>query len=238
MKKDFLRNGNLVAFIAVVVINVLATFGIIGGVTTRDVSYMFHSLLTPADWAFSIWSVIYIFLAIVVCLQIKKSEIRDKMWYWFIVSCALNIAWIFAWQFKMIGLSFALILVLLLDLIVLMRSVRELGMLVNFSVGIYTGWINVAMLANLGALFNKLNLNWFGLGEQFWAITGLVFGIIWICFFLFSYKNVFYALGSCWGYLGIAMASGVFGIKITAIIGMIVFAGSGIFVLLRKKQLT
>ena len=68
MKKDFLKYGNLIGLVAVIVLNVLAATGILGGVTTKEVSDMNKSLLTPESYAFSIWSVIYILLAILVYL--------------------------------------------------------------------------------------------------------------------------------------------------------------------------
>lgn len=238
MRKDFLKYGNLVAFIAVVVFNILATVGILGGVSTRDVSYMYKSLLTPADYAFSIWSVIYVLLAITVYRQIKREDIRDRMGYWFIISCILNVAWIFAWQFRQIALSFILIFVLLIDLIMLMRAVKDSDMLSNIAVGLYTGWINVAMLANLGALFARYNWHLFGASSTVAAVLGLSFGLLWIGFFIFAYSNIFYALGACWGYFGIVMASNVNGVKIVALLGMIVFIVSTLLSLMRKKVLT
>lgn len=236
MKKDFWKYGNLVAFIFVIVINVMATFGMIGGVSTREVSYMYRSLLTPADFAFSIWSVIYVLLAIMVFLQIKRDDISDKLGYLFSISCILNIAWIFAWQFKMIALSFILIFALLLDLIMLMSSMKDSDSTVStMAVGLYTGWINVAMLANLGAIFTRYNWNLFGMKSSLTAIIGLVFGLLWISFFLYMNMNPYYAIGASWGYLGIAIASSYLWIKIVALTCMVIFAGSAIFTMLKKR---
>lgn len=238
MKKGFYKYGNLLAFVAVVVINILATLGVLGGVTTRDVSYMYKSLLTPADYAFSIWSVIYVLIAIMVYQQMCKDEVREKLCNLFMISCILNIGWIFAWQFKAIGISFVLILLLLLDLILIMRKMKEDVNLPSSAIGLYTGWINVAMLANLGTLFVKNGWSLFGWEASITAVVGLTFGILWISCFLYMYTNVFYALGAIWGYLGIFIASDVFGVKLVSIIGMTVFAIIAIFELLQKKMLT
>lgn len=238
MKKDFLKYGNFVAFIAVVVFNILATMGVLGGVSTRDVSYMYRSLLTPADYAFSIWSIIYILLMTMVILQIKNEEMQEKLGIWFIISCVLNIAWLFTWQFKYIALSFILIFALLLNLIMLMRKMNNYYSLASLSIGLYAGWINVAMLANLGALATRYNWMLFGISARIWAILGLIFGIVWISCFIFAYSNVFYAIGACWGYLGIFSASVIGGIRIMAIIGIVFFTASAIMIKIRKKMLT
>lgn len=235
MKKDYLTYGNFAAFAAVVVFNILATMGVLGGVTTRDVSYLYQSLLTPADYAFSIWAVIYALVAVLVFRQINRNDIRDRMGYLFIVSCALNLGWIFAWQFEKIGLSFALIFILLIDLIMLMAKFKEADTFSKMAVGMYTGWINVAMLANLGALFTRYNLTLFGLSSNVLAVAGLVFGLVWIGFFLFMYCNVYYALGAVWGYLGIAVNTDIYAVRAMAVIGILGFVVSTIFVLMRKK---
>lgn len=234
MKNDFLKYGNLVAFLAVVVFNILATAGLIGGVTTRDVSYMYKSLLTPADYAFSIWALIYVLLAILVFRQMRNEYTRDSLGYWFMISCVLNVAWIIAWQLRSIGLSFVIILALLIDLIMLMKTMKGSDLLSSMAIGLYTGWINVAMLANLGALFTKNNWFLFGMNSSAAAVLGLAFGLMWITFFLFSYSNAYYGIAACWGYLAIAIASNSIGIKIISIFSMIVFSACTIYIMTKK----
>ena len=235
MRKDFLKYGNLVAFITVVVFNILAATGVLGGIKTGEVSEMYKSLLAPADYAFSIWSVIYILLAIMVYRQMTNNNIRDKIGYWFFISCILNVAWIFAWQLKNITLSFILISILLLDLLMLMRATKDADAMTNMAVGLYTGWINIAMLANLGTLFIRYNWHLFGMSAGAAAVIGLVFGWFWIGFFIFAYSNIFYAVGACWGYMGILVGSQVLSIRVMAIIGIVIFVLSTIFVIIRKK---
>lgn len=237
MKKDFTEYGNLAAFVGVVVLNILATMGVIGGVTTGNVSHMYRSLLTPSDYAFSIWGLIYVLVGVMVWRQIKNIGIRDKMGYWFFASCILNAAWIFAWQFKAIGLSFILIFALLLVLLMLMKSMKDSDTLSKMAVGMYAGWVNVAMLANLGTVFSRYNWVLLGLSGKVWAVIGLAFGLLWIGYFLFSYSNIYYAIAACWGYLGIVTASAFQGIKIMGIVSMVVLAGSIILVLMQKKSI-
>lgn len=235
MKKNYLKVGNIVAFAAVIFFNVLAAIGVLGGVTTREVSYMYKSLLTPADYAFSIWSVIYILVAILVVRQVKNSDLRERMGNWFIFSCALNVAWIFAWQFQKIGLSFALITLLLVSLLVLMRSMKDSDVLSLMAAGLYTGWINVAMLANLGALFSYNDWHLIGNNPVADAMIGLAFGLLWICFFISAYSNSYYAIGASWGFVCIALVSDYAGIQFMAIAGVLVFVGITIWKIMKKN---
>lgn len=234
MKKDFLKYGNLVAFVAVLVFNVLATLGVLGGVTTKEVSGMYQSLLTPAGYAFSIWSLIYILLGFFVYRQFKDINFRDNIGYWFILSCVLNVLWILAWQFKAIAVSFVLILLLLFNLIVLMYLTKDEKLLANLAIGLYTGWINVAMLANLGALFSRYNWVVFSLKPQILAIIGLIFGLLWISFFIYRFYNMYYALGAVWGYLGIILAAEVSGILMVASSSVVIFIAVAIWSVNRK----
>lgn len=64
------------AFIAVVIMNALANILPINGQTTGEISDRVPVLFTPAGYAFSIWSVIYILLAIWIIgfwLRLKKE---------------------------------------------------------------------------------------------------------------------------------------------------------------------
>lgn len=232
MKKDFLKYGNLIALVLVVVINILATIGVFGGFTTREVSYMYKSMITPADYTFSVWSVIYILLAILVFIQMKNEDVKENMSIWFIVSCVLNIAWIFAWQYRSIALSFGLILALLIDLILLMACMKGSNTISSMAVGLYTGWINVAMLANLGAMFAYYGWTF----STAWAIVCLAFGLVWITFFLVTYSNPYYALAAIWGYVGIAIGSEAQVIQIIALVSMFILAGSTILVIAKNNS--
>ena len=114
---------NLVGFILMVTVNILANVLPIGGRTTGEVSDFVGNLFVPAGFTFSIWGVIYLALGFFIFYSfknIKKWPVSDsvkEIGFLFLISCVLNAVWIFAWHNLFIGTSLVLMLGLLLSLI-------------------------------------------------------------------------------------------------------------------------
>jgi len=110
---------NLFSFLVVVVINALATTIPLGGKTTGQLSDQYPNLFVPSGLTFSIWGVIYILLGIYVVYGIvhsaRKSEptndFMERIGILFVVTCAANAGWILAWQYEILPLSLAFMLV-------------------------------------------------------------------------------------------------------------------------------
>lgn len=200
---------NLSAFIAMIAVNALAAFGILGGMKTQEVSALFPSILTPADMTFSIWSVIYLAMAGLIIWQMfddRVNSFRDDFTTPFVTSCVLNILWIFMWQFRLIGLSFAVMVFLLTSLLYLMSILNSYDTLIRGTIGFYSGWINIALYANLAA--------WIGLKSIVFAIILIAISVIQISLAVFKYKNFFYGLAASWGILGMAIANQATSLKL------------------------
>ena len=66
---------NLLFFVMTLIINTLGATGWINGMTQKDISDRFLTLITPAPSTFSIWSVIYsLLLASLIVMIIKKED--------------------------------------------------------------------------------------------------------------------------------------------------------------------
>jgi TctA family transporter len=80
-------------------INTLGALGIINGLSQKEVSDMFPTLITPSPSTFSIWSVIYsLLIASVLVMIIKKKDSYyhqaiNRLPVLFPLSCIFNIAW-------------------------------------------------------------------------------------------------------------------------------------------------
>ena len=91
---------NLIFLAATLVINTLGAIGLINGLTQKEISDMYVTLITPSPATFSIWSVIYSLLLIsMIAMIIKKDDpyyqnAVDQISNLFRISCFLNIAWI------------------------------------------------------------------------------------------------------------------------------------------------
>lgn len=182
---------NFAGYIAVLTVNALANLIPLGGSMTGDVAKAYPNLMTPAAYTFAIWGVIYLLMGFFVLHQwgvIGNRKAGDAatevVGPWFMISCIMNIVWIFFWHFDLIGLSVLAIAGLLTSLIVIEKRTEELDgnfwdrLSANIFFDIYFGWILVAALLNISVFFTKLQWNGFGLTDQFWAAVILLVGAL------------------------------------------------------------
>ena len=215
---------NLIFFVGMIVINVLANTLPLGLGNTGEISNRYPNLFTPAPITFSIWGVIYILLAIFIVYQfglfgnmaVSDTVVR-LVGPWFILSCIMNICWIFTWHYDYTGLSMVFMLGLLVTLIFItsrltsdnvIRITDMLRMPLAASISviafeIYVGWICVATIANLSALLVKVNWNRFGMMDQFWTIVMLIIGAIIGAIFVSLRSQYMSAVAIMWAYCGV-----------------------------------
>lgn len=156
----------LAATIGVIGFNSLASAGYVNGVTPGDISDKYLTSITPAGYAFSIWSLIYLGLLAFSLLQLlpKNLEKFRPIRSAYILSCALNCAWIFFWHSDQILIAFVIIAALLAAIFVVAARLRPLGSvadiwLVKAPFGIYLGWLSAATLVNFLVLLKYLRVD-------------------------------------------------------------------------------
>src|SRR5215207_597030 len=90
----------LAATIGVIAFNWIAATGRLGGVDTGAVSDKYSTLVTPAGYAFSIWSLIYIGLIAFSIYQLLPANITRFRAFrsLYIFTCALNCGWLYFWH--------------------------------------------------------------------------------------------------------------------------------------------
>lgn len=143
--------------------------------------------LAPGGPAFTIWSVVYaghLALAVRQALPGQRADVRQREVGWLVVaSLVLNAAWLGAVQLEQLGLSVAVIAVLLGVLVVEMlrlvrRGPRSLveAVVVDVPVGLYLGWVAVATVANVAAVLADAGLTDPPGGADLWA--GVVVGAV------------------------------------------------------------
>ncbi len=183
--------GNIAAFVFVIAINGLANALPIGGQTTGELSAKYASLFTPAGFTFAIWGLIYLSLAAFVVFQSLPAQ-RDsaalaRIGLPFKLNCIANALWIFAWHYDQLLLSLLLMVAILATLVVIYRTLGEeleaasatQRLLLSFPFSLYTGWITVALIANLSAAQSGWGWNDAGLTAIQWTWVKLaVAGVI------------------------------------------------------------
>lgn len=208
-----LQVGSILFLIAMVVVNFLSTSLPINNVTMADVTYKYPHLLIPAGFTFSIWGVIYLFLAAYCIYQAAGKTMGwvQRIGVLFIITCILNIAWIYSWHHFQIGLCLLIILTYFVVLLMIYRrtspthihSTKEMW-LVSIPFSIYMGWLTIASLENFSTWLVSVGLPGIGVEPVSWAAINIVVGTLCAVFFRLHFKDRIYTLVIAWALFGIA----------------------------------
>jgi hypothetical protein len=212
---------NAAALIVTIFINYLSNTGIVNNNTMKDVSDRYQNHFTPAGYAFSIWGLIYLALLAFVIYGLagtfkKKSTdtgFVTQIDWWFVISCMANCFWIFAWLYDYTGLSVLIMIILLVALfrIVIVTNVKrerstfKKSLFVWLPFSLYSGWITVALIANIAAYLIKIKWNGFGITEVNWTIIMICAAVIINLFMTWSRRMWEYALVGVWALAAIAI---------------------------------
>ena len=220
MKHTFIKIFAGVAYVAMVVVNILANSLQINNQSTGVISDNYPNLFAPAGLTFSIWGLIYLLLLGYVLYQFvpfgkqivqKKEELLRKVNLLFIGTSLVNISWIFAWHYDLIGLSVLIMAVLLLLLIKIANVVRteqltsQEKFFVSIPFSVYFGWITVAAIANITVFLVSIGWDGFGIPEYVWTSIVLLVGAVIGILRMRVDKKIAYGLVLVWAYLGILL---------------------------------
>ena len=240
-------------FAVTLTINALGAFGLINGLSQKEISDMYLTLITPSPSTFSIWSVIYSLLMISVIFMIARKgdsyykNAIEQISTLFRISCIMNIAWIISFSYVQIELSLLFILGFLITLTMICQKLLTIQdgkrWLLPMTFGIYTGWLIIATVVNIAAALVKLKWNGFGLANDIWAIIILIIAVLLIILVNFRIQSAAFPLPVAWAYYGIYQFlnapegfKGEFGLLQTiAIAGMVTLIGVAAIQLYRNS---
>lgn len=200
-------------YIAMVVVNILSNMLPINGQTASEISSRINVLITPAGYVFSIWGVIYGLLAIWLYLLWKKIKTIDtktysKLTYLFVLSCLLNISWLFSFHYEKFILSTFVIIALLIVLIAiyLLYPVGDSRFSGRLPFSIYLGWVSVATIVNISYTLKYYNIS-LGIDEVTGTIILLIIAGLLALIGLFRANDPYFALVFVWAIIGVARSN-------------------------------
>ena len=203
----------LISYLAMVVVNILASTVGINGKKTNEISDQVDVLFVPAGYVFSIWGLIYVLLAIWLILHFRSSQVHEEpptRMGLFVVTCLFNIAWLLSWHYGFYTSSIVIMIGLLMSLIFLYESYSKGD--THFSgrlpFSIYLGWISVALMANISFVLKYYEWDGFGFSEQFWAQILLFLATVLAAFIRIYKRDIFFPLVVIWALIGIAVKNG------------------------------
>ncbi len=212
---------NAFAFIIMVYINYLSNALPINGKTPGQLSDLYVNYFVPAGFTFAIWGVIYGSLLISIVVQVfalfntnvgnKISPVIQLIGYDFVISCLINVAWLFSWHYQLVAFS---VVLMILFLIVLVKIFVKLKIgtfshnqsekwLFHFPIAIYLGWICVALVANVTAFLVNINWSSWFFEPSVWAIIMVVIAFLVLSYLVIFKNTVPTALVGTWAFYGI-----------------------------------
>lgn len=169
-----LKIFNTVMFLGTIFTNFFVIDGVGSLKPIGNISNEYNTLLTPPDWAFSIWGLIYSGLLIFnICQffpQLGLNQEVTNIGPIFIISCLFNIAWIFTFSLGTkysILISVFIILGLLISLFFIQDKVKFFDsnsstykiLFVDIPFSIYLGWVITASIVNIGTSIRAFYVN-------------------------------------------------------------------------------
>lgn len=166
---DFWRLIALVSVFANVIFN-YASMSLFSLPSIEDVSHRYSSLIMPHDYAFSIWGLIYLSFMVYAVVQAQPSRSEDPLYRVlarpFAIVNILASVWIVAFRMQLMWLSVGIILLMLaisIFMLVLSRDAvlrDEYSNWVSVPFSLLAGWLSVATITNVAALF--VYMGWTG----------------------------------------------------------------------------
>lgn len=195
-----------------IIINYFAATGILGGVETGAVSDKYPTFITPAGYAFAIWSLIYAGCVAFSIYQILPSQLERfrAIRRAYILSCVANSAWLYFWSQERMVVCLGVILILLVSVGYINIKLQKTDTsgeywLAKFPFGIYFGWVTAAtilnatiMLVYLGVRVSDTNTILMGAGL---LLIAAALGVI----VRIKLTNYFYPLAIAWALTAIAV---------------------------------
>jgi benzodiazapine receptor len=221
MNMKLLQIVNILSFLAVIVVNTLASTVGINGRLTGAISDGLPNLFVPAGLTFSIWGVIYLLLLLFTIAQARGlfsagqngPEGTRKIGWLFAISSVANIGWLLLWHYELVGVSVLAMVVILGSLLAIYvrlgtgrtRAGSAERWLFRVPFSVYLGWITVATIANVTALLVKAGWNGFGVNPEMWAVAVIIVAALITLAVLATRRDAGYGLVVLWALAGISL---------------------------------
>jgi len=225
---------------------------LIGGKVTAEISNANPTLVTPAGYAFSIWGLIYLLLGVFVIYQAlprtRTDRFQEDVGWLFVLSSALNIAWLFAWQYEALIFSVVIMFLLLATLIAIYlrlgigraRAGWPVRLAVHLPFSVYLGWITIASIANVATALVSIGWNGFGVAPEAWAVLMILVALLIAVLMAVTRRDVAYEAVVVWALVAIAVNQIsdplIVGVALASAVGAVVALAASFYFLGRTRR--
>jgi benzodiazapine receptor len=214
--------ANVVAVIAVLIVNTLSETLPINGVTSAQVSASYPNLFTPPGYVFSIWSVIYTLAIVFMIYQARPSQRNEgyltRIGFLYFVGALANMCWllVFHYSYGMPQLLAASLIPMTMLLLCLLSIYQRLGigkrqvprnqkLAVHLPISVYLGWISLAIIANIASTLNVLFPSIPMSAQALWTALVVVVALVITVLMVWGRRDFAFGLVVVWASIGIAL---------------------------------
>lgn len=193
----------LISALISVVFSGLASVIPIGFYNQWQVSALYPTLIVPATYTFSIWSVIYLSWFWIWALQaLWNVEIsrQNSIILW--AAQVLSSLWLIPSQFLLTGTSLIVIVWVLYLLMILFFESRQESPLFKIVADLFLWWIVVASLANLHLVLVSYDIYFFPIEL---TLISILLGSLLNFYFIFKHKSYVPAIVLIWALVWIIL---------------------------------
>lgn len=214
--KRFWQVGIILSITFALVMNFLVSAQVFDVPAINEISDKYATLLTPATYAFSIWTLIYVMLVVFAVYQARDifsksndNTLPSKVGLLFIVSSICNGIWtyVFVKEWMLLSVTVLLVLTVCLYAIIwraeigLSKAKRTEIICVWWPIMLYAGWVTVATVVNVASW-----LKYEGITIPAWTcsiiLIALGVGLLWLLFKQNLRELIF---ASAWGIAAIGV---------------------------------
>ena len=207
----------LVSVVAAFAANVLANINPLNGLSIGEISNKFFGnvLITPANYAFAVWGIIYLGLIGFGIYQVlpaqRNNPLLRQIGYKIAIASLAQIVWVTCFLYRQYALSFVAMLGILLPLISAYlclpfpRTTARQKWLIRIPISIYLSWIVLATILNGAIALQSWQWSGWGISSQIWTIIMLLIAAFITHLVTIPRLDFAYALVFIWGVIAIAI---------------------------------
>ncbi len=244
--------ATIAAILGAIVVNGLSNFFPLNGLNIGAISNTIFGgvLVTPANYAFAIWGVIYLGLIAFGIYQISPAQ-RDNIRLHavrspIIAASLLQILWVLAFEGRLFWLSVIVMMGILLSLVSAFLQLRTVDdrisrrekWLIQIPVSVYFGWITVATVVNVASALYGSGWMGGGVSPAIWTVIVSAISAAIAATLTWRYRDVAFTSVIIWALVAIAVRQASQSMISMTAIGLAIALGLLIlFVRLKPRQL-
>jgi hypothetical protein len=208
-----------IAIIASIVVNTISNIFPLNGVNVGTLSNTLLApvQITPANYAFAIWGVVYLGLMAFGIYQFQSTERHnprlERSGYLLTIACVAQCAWIYLFLARLFPLSIVAMLGILLPLIVMYQCLgigqqnvsKQEQWFLKIPISIYLGWISVATVVNVASSLYVSEWDGWGIAPTAWTVLMMLVSGALATYIFIERHDTAYVLVIVWALLGIAI---------------------------------